>query len=74
MIRFLGISLCLIGLIGCSEPDQSLYSSNAKTDGKPWQGAQNSFVTPGWQSGDKTRWENQLRQRAQTQNEYLKVH
>lgn len=74
MNRLLGLFFLLIGLAGCSEPDQSLYSSNAKADAKPWQGAQDPFVAAGWQPGDKMRWENHLRQRAQTQNEYLKVH
>ena len=74
MMRLIGIFLLIAGLAACSEPDQSLRTSNAKVDGKPWQGAQNAFVTPGWQPGDKMRWETQLRNRAQTQNEYLKVH
>jgi len=74
MIRLIGIALLAVGVVACSEPEQSLHASNAKVDGKPWQGAQNSFVAPGWQLGDKTRWENQLRDRAKMQNEYVKVH
>lgn len=74
MMRLIGISLLVAGLTACSEPDQSLFASNSKMDGKPWQGAQDSFVAPGWQPGEKTHWETQLRHRAQTQNEYLKVH
>lgn len=74
MRRLIGVSLLAIGLAACSEPDQSLRASNSKMDGKPWQGAQNSFVAPGWQPGEETRWEAQLRHRAQAQNEYLKVH
>ncbi|OGT01131.1 MAG: hypothetical protein A3K04_02130 [Gallionellales bacterium RBG_16_56_9] len=74
MIRLIGIFLLAVGLSACSEPDQSLSVSSAKTDGKPWQGAQNSFVASGWQPGDKARWETQIHNRAQTQNEYLKVH
>jgi len=73
MIRLIGMSLLAVGLVACSEPDQALTASSAKADGKPWQGAQNAFVAPGWQPGDKTRWETQLRNRAQTQNEYLKA-
>lgn len=74
MIRLIGMVFLLGGLVACSEPDQSLYASSAKPDGKPWMGTQNPFIAPGWQPGDKTRWESQLRHRAQTQNEYLKVH
>jgi hypothetical protein len=68
-----GLIVLVIGLIGCSERDQSLGSSTKKSDGKPWQGAQNAYVVKGWTPGEKTAWENQLRSRAQTQNEYVKV-
>lgn len=61
------------GLAGCGERDQSQSASAAKPDGQGWQGAQNGFVAPGYQPGDKTRWQTQLRQRAQTQNEYVKT-
>jgi hypothetical protein len=62
-----------LGLGACGEKDQSLGTSRSKSDGQPWQGAQNVYVAKDWTPGDKTRWENQLRTRAQTQNEYVKV-
>ena len=69
--------LCLLlgaGLLGgCGERDQRIDASAAKPDGQGWQGAQNSFVAPGYQPGDKTRWQTQLRERAQTQNEYVRI-
>jgi len=73
MIRTIFLVVLALELAACSEPDQSLAASSAKVDGKAWQGAQNAFVAPGWQPGDKERWEQQLRQRAQTQNEYLRI-
>lgn len=73
MTRLIGVFLLFLGLAACSEPNQSLGASNAKVDGKPWQGAQDAFVAPGWQPGDKARWETQLQNRAQNQNEYPRV-
>ena len=63
----------LVSITGCGERDQSLSNTASKSDGQGWQGAQNNFVAPGYQPGDKTRWQTQLRQRAQTQNEYVKT-
>ena len=67
-----GLAL-LASMAGCGERDQSLSATGSKSDGQGWQGAQNNFVAPGYQPGDKTRWQTQLRQRAQTQNEYVKT-
>ena len=68
----IGMLATLTTLAACGERDQSLRTSAAKADGQPWQGVQNGFGAPGYQAGDKVRWETQLRQRAQTQNEYVK--
>ena len=73
MMRMLiGLSIVL-ALAACNERDQSLNASAARTDGQPWQGVQNGFAAPGYQAGDKLRWETQMKQRAQTQNEYVKT-
>jgi hypothetical protein len=60
-----------LGLYACSEKPQT--SGGKKTDGEPWQASDNAFVTSGWKSGDRAAWEEQLRSRAQTQNEYAKA-
>ncbi len=73
MMRVMLILLSAMLLAACSEKDQSLTATVNKSDGKPWQGAQNGYVVKGWTPGDKTSWESQLRTRAQTQNEYVKV-
>ena len=70
--------LCLIALLplillACSERDQSLTGAAKKSDGKPWQGAQNGFVDSGWVPGDKASWEQKIRTRGQNQNDYAKV-
>lgn len=67
------VLLALFALAGCGERDQSLSTSASKADGQPWEGAKNNFVAPGYQPGDKTRWQTQLRQRTQNQNEYVKT-
>ena len=71
MRALIGLGL-LLALAACNERDQSLSTSAAKADGQPWQGVQNGFSAPGYQAGDKLRWETHMRQRAQTQNEYVK--
>ena len=61
----------LMALAACGERAQ--VASTGKTDGKPWDGAQNGFVVGGWKPGDKTEWEAQMRARAQNQNEYTRA-
>ncbi|MDB5763184.1 MAG: hypothetical protein JWQ21_2179 [Herminiimonas sp.] len=73
MMRVALISLSALLLVACGEKDQSLAKAYNKSDGKPWQGAHDEFVVKGWTPGDKTAWELQLRSRAQTQNEYVKI-
>jgi hypothetical protein len=59
------------GLSACGEKPQT--ATPRKADAKAWQGADNRFTAPGWQAGDKASWDEQLRTRAQGQNEYNKV-
>ena len=76
MMRACGTALAVVmvlGLAACSERDQSSPSAASKADGQPWQGAKNNFGSPGYQPGEKLRWESHLRQRAQHQNEYVKT-
>ncbi|MCJ7799916.1 MAG: hypothetical protein MUP33_09215 [Polaromonas sp.] len=59
-------------LAGCGEKPQT--GAGVKSDTPVFQGAQNSFVAPGWTPGDKTSWEQGLKARLQnTQNEYSKT-
>jgi major membrane immunogen (membrane-anchored lipoprotein) len=60
-------------LAACGERDQTLRGAYNKSDGLPWQGAHDPFVAKGWSPGDKTSWENQLRERGQRQNEYVRI-
>ena len=59
------------GLAACGERQQD--ASGRKTDAKAWQGADDPFVASGWKMGDKASWEEQMRMRAQSQNDYAKA-
>lgn len=66
------ISLSCVALLSaCSEKPQFLGGN--KADAAAYTGAKNPFVEKGWNAGDKTSWEMQLRARAQNQNEYTKT-
>jgi hypothetical protein len=57
---------------GCGETAQT--AAGKKSDAKPWEGAADSpFVVSGWKAGDRASWEEQMRHRAQSQNEYTRV-
>jgi len=73
MKNFAWIVVCAVLLSACGEKDQSLSATASKPDDKPWKGANNEFMAKGWAPGDRAAWENQLRGRAQSQNEYAKV-
>ncbi|CAG2149061.1 hypothetical protein [Cupriavidus numazuensis] len=58
-------------LAACGEKAQTATASHKKSDAAAWQGAPDDpFVVKGWTVGDKTSWQNQIRQRNQLQNEY----
>ncbi|WER45227.1 hypothetical protein CupriaWKF_13060 [Cupriavidus sp. WKF15] len=58
-------------LAGCGEKAQTATASHKKSDAPAYQGAPDDpFVVKGWTAGDKTTWDNQIRQRNQLQNEY----
>ncbi len=61
----------VMGLAACSERPQT--ANPRRSDTLAWQGANDPYVAPGWKAGDKTSWEEQIRTRAQTQNEYAKT-
>ena len=58
-------------LAACGEKAQTAGAS--KVDGKAWESAGTPYTAAGWKAGDQASWESQLRQRAQSQNEYLRA-
>ena len=74
MSRLLTTSAALaltFALGACTEKPQT--ASPSKADTPAWHAADNGYVAPGWKAGDRTSLEQQLRQRAQTQNEYTRI-
>lgn len=64
----------LLALAGC-ERAQTQDASARKIDAPAWaksDGANPSYAASGFKPGDKIAWENQLRARAQAQNDYVR--
>ncbi|MEY4294936.1 MAG: hypothetical protein RLY82_624 [Pseudomonadota bacterium] len=71
MIKTVSLIACAVLLTACGEKAQSM--GGIKSDAPPSAGVGTSqYVSPGWKAGDKTSWEQQLRTRAQGQNDYAK--
>ena len=58
-------------LAGCAEKDQT--ASGIKSDAAPFNGTNKPYVAAGWKPGDRNSWEQQLKVRAQGQNDYVKT-
>ena len=69
--KFLIGALTVLALAACGDKVQT--AGGRKADAKPWDAAQDGFVVPGWKSGDQASWEDQMRNRAQSQNEYARA-
>lgn len=58
-------------LSACSEKPQ--VAQTRKSDAQPWSGTTDpAYAAAGWQQGDQASWEQQMRNRAQGQNEYAR--
>ena len=67
------VAAAVLSLTACGERAQTMDASGKKVDAEPWtvsNSADPAFMAPGWKSGDKTAWEEQLRKRNQGQNDY----
>ncbi|HEY1092769.1 MAG TPA: hypothetical protein VGE47_16845 [Burkholderiaceae bacterium] len=77
MSRRIGaLGLCIaLGLSACGERSQKLEHAAKKSDAQSWtvsEAANPAYRAPGWKSGDKAAWEEQLRKRNQAQNDYVR--
>ena len=65
------------GLAACGERDQTVLYKDGKYRGKrdtrPWDNAPPAYGSPEWKKGDEATWENRVRDRAATQNEYGRI-
>jgi hypothetical protein len=70
----LGVAMALAAaLSACGEKPQKMDAAARKVDAEPWlksDTANPAFYASGWKVGDKTAWEDQIRQRNQAQNDY----
>ena len=65
----------LLSLGACGERTQTLDNSGKKVDEQAWAAsgrADPAFAAAGWKAGDKSAWEQQIRQRNQAQNDYAR--
>ena len=69
LIAVLGAAL---GLAACGDSSTGVKAAK-KADGKSWEGAGPTFAASGWKVGDKASWEEQMRTRAQNQNDYARA-
>jgi hypothetical protein len=61
-----GLSAALLAACG----DKPQTATQRKADDKPWDMAATGYQAQGFKSGDAAAWEQQLKVRAQSQNEY----
>jgi hypothetical protein len=72
MKKIIVIFCAALLLVACKEKLQTI-GSNSRVDAAPYQGG-SAFTVPGWQQGDKTSWESEMKARTQMgQNDYNKV-
>ena len=76
--RILGGAIVMtLALVACGEKPQTIDSALARTSDEPaWavsKAADPAFAASGWKTtGDKAAWEQQIRQRGQAQNDYVR--
>lgn len=58
-------------LSACGEKPQT--AGTQISDAPAWKGAQPAFTAPGWQASDEASWQAQIKQRNQSQNEYMRM-
>jgi hypothetical protein len=59
-------------LAACGDRDQVLGDSR-QPDTEHWQSTQSKHLAGGFKPGDEAAWDTQIRNRAQTQNEYSRI-
>ena len=72
-----GVATMILALAACGEKPQTVDgASSRKSDEAAWavsNAAEPAFAAAGWKStGNKAAWEQQIRQRGQAQNDYLR--
>jgi hypothetical protein len=69
-------ALAMVALAGCGERQQVVVYKQGKYQGKPdtlpWDNAPLSYG-PQWTKGSEKSWQDELKVRAQGQNEYVRI-
>jgi hypothetical protein len=71
LIMLVVVSVAILAQAGCGEKAQT--ATERKVDTKIWSGTDNAFAASGWKTGDQAAWEEQMRNRAQAQNDYARA-
>ncbi|HUJ88206.1 MAG TPA: hypothetical protein VLX30_15265 [Burkholderiales bacterium] len=70
-------ALGLVALGGCGEKPQASSYQHGKYQGKPdtlpWDNAPLAYGGAKWDKGSKTSWEDEIKTRSQSQNEYVRI-
>ncbi len=62
-----------LGLLAACGETSTADQTVRKSDRPAYEGAANPYVADGWKPGDAASWEQQMRTRAQGQNEYSRT-
>jgi hypothetical protein len=77
MIKHHSTWVCALGgvfalaLAGCERPQT--IEGGKKADAKAWEASNSPYMAGSWKAGDQASWDEQMRTRAQSQNEYLRA-
>ena len=72
--RLAGVATVVVSsllLMACSERPQT--ATHRKADGHAYEGTTDGYAVPGWKAGDAASWEQQMKNRAQSQTEYSRT-
>ncbi len=75
----LAAAVVVVGALGgCMETEQTATpikqgKYQGKPDTAPWTNSPLAYGTPSWTQGDEASWENQIKSRNATQNEYNRI-
>jgi hypothetical protein len=70
----LALVLAALAAAGCADPGDRPPGSGHAADAKAFSGTTNPvYAANGWKAGDQTSWNEQMRRRAQGQNEYGRI-
>ena len=72
-LALVAAALFSMALSGCGEKPQTAGNMPRKADTKHYGGTNNAYQAPGWKSGDARSWEEQLKTRAQAQDDYARA-